>query len=374
LDPAEYVEVLKKKDISFFTGVPDSLLAIFCSYLLDNIDPNNNVIAANEGNAVAIAAGYHLSTGRYPCVYLQNSGLGNIINPLLSLTHQNIYNIPMLLMIGWRGEPGKKDEPQHMIQGEKTGPLLTAIGTNFEVLPDYIEGAIEAIESAVNHMKNRGSPYAFIVKRQIFSEYKQKTQFNNDYPLSREESISAIVEQVSEYDPIIATTGFTSRELYEMQVKHKKTVRNCFLSVGSMGHASSIALGIALEKKSRRVFCLDGDGAAIMHMGSLAVIGGEKLKNIVHIVLNNEAHESVGGQPTVGSKISFEKLGKACGYNQAFTVKTKEEIAEAVKKCTVDNGPTMIEVKCCMRTRGNLGRPKQSPKDNKKEFMEFLTL
>lgn len=374
MDPAEYVEALAKRNISFFTGVPDSLLKIFCSYLLDNVHSDNNVIAANEGNAVAIAAGYHLSTGKYPCVYLQNSGLGNIINPLLSLANQGVYSIPMLLMIGWRGEPGKKDEPQHMIQGEKTGPLLTAIGTNFEVLPDYIEGAEEAIESAINHMKNRGSPYAFIVKRQIFAEYLQKKDFKNNFPLSREECIGAIVEQVGEYDPIIATTGFTSRELYEMQMKHRKTVNNCFLSVGSMGHASSIALGVALEKRSRRVFCLDGDGSAIMHMGSIAVIGGHRVKNIVHIVLNNGAHESVGGQPTVGSKISFEKLAKACGYGQVFTVQTKEEITNAVKKCTIDNGPSMIEVKCCMKTRGNLGRPKQSPKDNKQEFMEFLTL
>lgn len=368
------MNALAKRNINFFTGVPDSLLKIFCSYLLDNVSTDNNVIAANEGNAVAIAAGYHLSTGKYPCVYLQNSGLGNIINPLLSLTHQGVYSIPMLLMIGWRGEPGKKDEPQHMIQGEKTGPLLTAIGTNFEVLPDYIEGAEEAIESAINHMKNRGSPYAFVVKRQIFGEYIQKKEFQNHYALSREEGIRAIVEEIGEYDPIVATTGFASRELYEMQMELKKTVRNSFLSVGSMGHASSIAFGIALEKKSRRVFCLDGDGAAIMHMGSIAVIGGQRIKNIVHVVLNNEAHESVGGQPTVGSKISFEKLAKACGYGQAFTVKTKEEIADAVKKCTSENGPSMIEVKCCMRTRGNLGRPKQSPKENKKEFMEFLSL
>lgn len=373
LDPSEFISALQKRNIDFFTGVPDSLLKIFCSYLLDNVDKSNNIIAANEGNALSIATGYHLSTGKYPCVYMQNSGLGNIINPLLSLAHQGVYSIPMLLMIGWRGEPGKKDEPQHMIQGERTGPLLTAAGTNFEVLPDYIEGAEQAIESAINYMKNRGGPYAFIVRRQTFAEYKQQRKFTNDYPLSREDCINAIVENAGEYDPIISTTGFASRELYELQKREKKSVRNCFLCVGSMGHASSIALGIALQKKSRKVICLDGDGAAIMHMGSLAVIGGKGVKNIIHIILNNNVHESVGGQPTVGGKISFTEIGKSCGYKQTFEVKTKEEIANALKQCTVSNGPSLLEVKCHTKTRGNLSRPKETPKMNKEEFMDFLS-
>lgn len=338
----------------------------------DTIPPCNNVIAANEGNAIGIATGYHLSTGKYPCVYLQNSGLGNIINPLLSLAHQGVYSIPMLLMIGWRGEPGKKDEPQHMIQGEKTGPLLTAAGINFEVLPDYIEGAEEAIESAVNHLKNRCSPYAFIVKRQTFGEYIQKKPYKTNFPLSREECISALMEHIGEYDPIIATTGFASRELYEMEVKAKKSTKNAFLCVGSMGHASSIALGVACQKKSRRIICLDGDGAALMHMGSLGIIGGRGIKNIVHIILNNGAHESVGGQPTVGLKVSFSGIAKACGYKQVFNCQTKEEIAAAISKCDVNNGPNMIEIRCGMNTRGDLGRPKASPKNNKKDFMEFL--
>ncbi len=373
MDPGEYVTALQRKNIDFFTGVPDSLLKIFCSYLSDNTKPCNNVIAANEGNAVAIASGYHLSTGKYPCVYLQNSGIGNIINPLLSLAHQGVYSIPMLLMIGWRGEPGKKDEPQHMIQGEKTGPLLTATGINFEVLPDYIEGAQEAIESAVNHMKNRGSPYAFIVKRQTFGEYVQKNPYKTSFPLSREECIGEIMQYIGEYDPVVATTGFASRELYELQVKAKRSTKNAFLCVGSMGHASGIALGVACQKKSRKVFCLDGDGAAIMHMGSIALIGGRKVKNMVHVILNNGAHESVGGQPTVGLNVSFTGIAKACGYTQAFEANTKEEIKAAMNKCTASNGPSLIEVKCGMNTRGNLGRPKQSPKMNKKDFMEFLT-
>ena len=372
MDPGEYVNALQKNKIDFFTGVPDSLLKIFCSYLADNVKPCSNIIAANEGNAVAIAAGYHMSTGKYPCVYLQNSGLGNIINPLLSLTHQGVYSIPMLLMIGWRGEPGKKDEPQHMIQGEKTGPLLTAAGVNFEVLPDYIEGAQEAIASAVNHMNNRKSPYAFIVKRQNFGEYIQKNPYKTNFSLSREECIAEIMNHIGEYDPIIATTGFASRELHELELKVKKSTRNSFLCVGSMGHASGIALGVASQKKSRKVICLDGDGAAIMHMGSIALIGGRRTKNMVHVLLNNGAHESVGGQPTVGLNISFTGIAKACGYAQAFEVKTKEEIAKAMSQCTATNGPTMIEVKCGMNTRGNLGRPKQSPAMNKKEFMEFL--
>lgn len=337
------------------------------------MNPTKNIIAANEGNAVAIATGYHLSSGRYPCVYMQNSGLGNIINPLLSLVNEGVYSIPMLLMIGWRGQPGKKDEPQHMVQGQVTEPMLTAAGIKFEALPDFKEGAEGAIDRAVEHMKTHKAPYAFIVRRQTFGDYKQKKVYNNDFPLSREDAIKAITEQVGDYDPIVSTTGFASRELYEMQMKHKKSVNNSFLCVGSMGHASSIALGIALQKKSRKVICFDGDGAAIMHMGSIATIGGKGAANVVHIVLNNGAHESVGGQPTVGQKISFVEIVKACGYKQAFNARTKEDIVNAMKSCSNTNGPTMIEVMCTMNTRGNLSRPKESPKVNKKQFMEFLT-
>ena len=336
------------------------------------MSPCNNIIAANEGNAVAIAAGYHMSTGKYPCVYLQNSGIGNIINPLLSLAHQGVYSIPMLLMIGWRGEPGKKDEPQHMIQGEKTAPLLTAAGINYEVLPDFMEGAASAVETAINYMKTRSSPYVFIVKRQTFGDYDQKSPFSSKFPLSREECIGSILQHIGEFDPIVATTGFASRELYELEEKVKKRAHSSFLCVGSMGHASSIALGVALQKKSRKIICLDGDGAVLMHMGAMALIGGHKARNIVHIILNNGCHESVGAQPTVGDKVSFTGIAKACGYPQTFSVQTKEEIADAMNKCTTTNGPTLIEVKCGVNTRKDLGRPKQSPKQNKKEFMQFL--
>lgn len=337
------------------------------------MDPSKNIIAANEGNAIAIATGYHLSTGRYPCVYMQNSGLGNIINPLLSLANQGVYSIPMLLMIGWRGQPGKKDEPQHMVQGANTEPMLTSTGIQFGFLPDFKEGAEEAIDKAVEYMREKKAPYAFIVRRQTFGDYVQKKTYNNDFPLSREEAIKTVIEHIGEYDPIVSTTGFASRELYELQMNSKKSAKNSFLCVGSMGHASSIALGIALQKKSRRVICLDGDGAAIMHMGSLALIGGRQVGNMVHIILNNGAHESVGGQPTVGHKISFKQIGEACGYKQTFEVKTKEEVSKAMKNCSNTNGPNLIEVKCTMNTRKNLSRPKETPKANKKQFMEFLT-
>eukprot|EP00826_Nyctotherus_ovalis_P012678 TRINITY_DN13372_c0_g3_i2.p1 TRINITY_DN13372_c0_g3~~TRINITY_DN13372_c0_g3_i2.p1 ORF type:complete len:306 (-),score=95.68 TRINITY_DN13372_c0_g3_i2:136-1053(-) len=303
---------------------------------------------------------------------MQNSGLGNAVNPLLSLVNHGVYSIPMLLMVGWRGQPGKKDEPQHMIQGQKTEPILTAAGIKFGVLPDFIEGAEEALEKAVEHMKTNKAPYAFIVKRQTFGDYKQKKIYNNDFPLSREEAIKTILEYIGEYDPIVSTTGFASRELYELQMNSKKTVKNAFLCVGSMGHASSIALGIALQKKSRKVICLDGDGAAIMHLGATALIGGRQASNVVHIVLNNGAHESVGGQPTVGQKISFTEVASACGYKQVFETKTREEISKAMKSCTSTNGPSLVEVKCTMNTRKNIGRPKESPKVNKKQFMEFL--
>lgn len=325
-----------------------------------------------QGAAIGIGAGYHMATGRFPIVYMQNSGFGNAVNPLLSLCDRNVYSIPMLLLIGWRGEPGKKDEPQHLVQGRLMGGLLADMHIHFEVLPDFLEGAQDAVRTAVHHMQTRACPYAFLVKRQCFTSYKLKSKEPNRFTVNREEALRLMLEHIGAWDVLVATTGFASRELYELRDMKEQPHHQEFLTVGSMGHASAIGVGVALVKPSRQVFILDGDGAALMHMGTIGTAGWTKCSNYKHIILNNGAHDSVGGQPTNGLNIDFCTLAKACGYKQAFTVSTAEEISKGIVKLREMTGPAMMEIKVNKGARTNLGRPKKSPKDNKREFMQFL--
>ena len=372
LPPDVFYKQLTERGFDFFTGVPDSLLKDFCGYIADTHPNDKHIIAANEGTAVSIAAGYHMATRKFPLVYLQNSGIGNTINPLLSLVHPKVYKIPMLLLIGWRGEPGKKDEPQHLVQGKVMNSLLTDVGISYEVLPDYEEGAAAALDLALFHMKNRGSPYAFLVRRQCFVKYDIKKSVNSDFPLSREQAIEHLIDKLGKYDVAVGTTGFPSRELYEMRIKKNMSIQQDFYCVGSMGHASSIAMGIALAKPSKKVYCFDGDGAFLMHMGAAAQIGARNVKNFRHILLNNGSHDSVGGQPTIGFDVSFSKVAEACGYKYVACVSTKEEIDAAFEAMDKVDGAGFLEIKLRRKTRKDLGRPKSEPKDNKDLFMQFL--
>ena len=291
--------------------------------------------------------------------------------------HKQIYSIPALLLIGWRGEPGKKDEPQHFVQGKLTDSLLTTLGISFEILPDYIEGAMEAVDSAVEYMKRRQQPFAFICKRQTFLDYEGEVNYIETYPqelLNRESGIELVMSSADEYAAVVGSTGFASREIYEYRVKNGMSGSHDFLCVGSMGHASSIATGISLAKTSRQVICIDGDGAALMHLGALTTIGQLKPKNLIHVIFNNGAHESVGGQPTAGSGVHFANIAKAVGYAQAFTVSTPEQIKQAMADCGKIHGPTLIEIRVKCDTRTDLGRPKTKPIQNKEEFIKFLTL
>jgi phosphonopyruvate decarboxylase len=363
---------LKERGFDFYTGVPDSLLKDFCGYVTDNAPPNKHIIAANEGTAVAIAAGYHMATRKFPVVYLQNSGLGNTINPLLSLVDPRVYKIPMLFLIGWRGEPGRKDEPQHLVQGAVMNGLLTDCGVKYEVLADYEEGAAACLDSALHHLTTRGSPYAFLVKRQCFYNYKILSEVKNDFPVNREEALVLTSNSIGRFDPVVASTGFISRELYEIREKQGIFHGQDFYSVGSMGHASSIAMGIALAKPSRNVYCLDGDGAAIMHMGAMAQIGGRDLPNFKHILYNNCSHDSVGGQPTVGDTTDFASLAKATGYKYVDSATTESEIITSLENIKKAHGPAFLEIKVKRQTRKDLGRPKGLPRENKEKFMGFL--
>ena len=368
----DFYNLLIKNEIDFFCGVPDSLLKYPIAYISDHAMENKNIITANEGNAIALVAGYHLATGRIGMAYMQNSGEGNAINPLASLTDKKVYSIPLLLLIGWRGEPGEKDEPQHIKQGEITKSLLDILGIPYSIMPESIEETQYIISEAVKYMKKQNSAYAIIVKEEIFEPYILINKSETSNNLSREEALRLIIDQLSSKDIIVSTTGKLSRELFEYREELKQNHNRDFLTVGSMGHCSQIALGIAISKPTRNIYCFDGDGAVIMHMGSLAIIGSQKPENFKHIIFNNGAHDSVGGQLTVGLQIDIPLIAKACGYNSVFEAKTKEETTKKINLLKTIKGPSLLEIKIRKGARQNLGRPAISPKENKKAFMDFI--
>lgn len=373
ISPEFFIENLRKNGIDFFAGVPDSLLKNICAYIADHIDSSHNIITANEGAAVGLAAGYHLATGKAGVVYMQNSGEGNTINPLASLTDKEVYNIPVLLIIGWRGRPGVHDEPQHVKQGKVTTGLLDVMGISYEVLSKEEDQAAAQIDKAADALK-RNEVYALVIEKDTFSEYKLQNIETNDLTMTREEAIQAAAKALAPTDVIVSTTGMISRELFEARAAWGQGHEKDFLTVGSMGHASQIALGIALNKKDRRVWCFDGDGATIMHMGSMAIVASKRPANYIHVVFNNGAHDSVGGQPTVGLKINLPEVAKAVGYSSVYSVSTIEELNSrlSVLSSQSNDGPVFLEVKVKKGNRKDLGRPTTTPIDNKQAFMNNL--
>ncbi len=372
LSPKIFIESLAAKGVDFFAGVPDSLLKNVCAFISDTLDDRHNIIAANEGAAVGLAAGHYLATGHIPCVYMQNSGEGNAINPLASLTDKEVYGIPVLLVIGWRGEPGVHDEPQHVKQGKITLPLLDAMGIRHEILSQDETEFRRQLDGAVRHMSETGEAFAFIVRKNTFEPYTLQRHEVNEYPLSREEAIQKVAASLSAKDVIVSTTGMISRELFEYRTAQGQGHERDFLTVGSMGHASQIALGIALEKTDRRVWCFDGDGAALMHLGSVAIIADKAPENFVHVIFNNGAHDSVGGQPTVGLKVNLAGIAKAAGYKDAVSVTTAEDLGSALKALKTMRGPVLLEVRVHRGNRKDLGRPTTTPIQNRDALMEFM--
>lgn len=367
IEVKETYEALVNSGIDMFTGVPDSLLKNICAYITDTAPREKHIIAANEGNAVGIAAGHYLATGKPALVYMQNSGLGNTVNPLLSLADEKVYSIPMVLMIGWRGEPGVHDEPQHVKQGEVTLALLDTMQIPYVILED-----IKQIPAQVALALERKAPTAIVIRKGTFGNYKLKNARTNDNPLSREEAMKLVVDHLRDSDVIVSTTGKLSRELFEYREAKQQGHGHDFLTVGSMGHSSSIALGIALEKPQKRVFCFDGDGAFIMHTGALGIVASMKPKNFFHILFNNNAHESVGGQPTIGYELDAVTMAKASGYKQAFRATTKEEMTNALQQLEQTEGPVLLELRVKIDSRDDLGRPTTTPIENKNAFMAFL--
>ena len=357
----------------FYAGVPDSQLKALCTYLMGEygIDPAHHVIAANEGNCVGLAAGYHMATGKIPVVYMQNSGEGNVVNPVASLISRDVYAIPMVFVIGWRGEPGVHDEPQHVQQGRITNELLDLLDIEHFIVE--AETTVDELREAMDRFQTtfeEGGSVAFVVRKGALS-CDSKPNYGNDYEMTREEIVEAVSAAAGD-DPIVSTTGKASRELFEIREAREEGHGKDFLTVGSMGHASSIALGIASSKPGTRVWCIDGDGAVLMHMGAMAVVGSCAPENFVHVVVNNQAHETVGGMPTVANGVSLPDVALACGYKKALSATTRDELDATLEEALDAKGPVLLEAKCAIGARADLGRPTTTPQQNKEAFMSHL--
>lgn len=372
INPKTFFNELSALGVNFYAGVPDSLLKSFCAYVTDNVAKENHVITANEGAAVGLGIGYHLSVGGIPLVYLQNSGLGNTINPIASLADEEVYSIPILLMIGWRGEPGVKDEPQHVKQGRVTLETLEVMGIPYVVIDENEAESIEKLKEITNISKQASKPCAIVVKKGAFSKYNLKESMSKRASYRREDVIKLVAKNLSEKELVVSTTGMASRELFEYRADNNLGHSADFLTVGGMGHASQIALGVAIGAKDRNVVCIDGDGAALMHMGSLAISGMSKANNFKHIVINNGAHDSVGGQPTLAFEVDLTAVAKACGYECFPRCKSLEQLQDVIQQFLQADGPLFLEVLCDIGSRSDLGRPTTSPKENKHAYMENI--
>ena len=369
IDPKVLVDALNEQGIDFYVGVPDSLLKDFCAYVDDHGKPGQHVITANEGNAVAMASGYHMATGKSAVVYLQNSGLGNTINPLTSIADKEVYQTPMLLVVGWRAEPGVKDEPQHIKQGRITPEQLALLEIPYQVVTADSDPE-ELARWSRKTLDETGSPVALLVKKGAFAGYKSQRKPATDATLQREAALDVLLSLAGDAS-IVSTTGKTSREVFELRVARNEDQRD-FLTVGGMGHTASIALGVAMGQPDKPLVCIDGDGSVLMHMGALPIIGSLQPGNFTHVLLNNTAHESVGGQPTVGDRTDFRAIALASGYKAYAVASTAEELKAAWEQLADAPRPVMLEVRITTGSRSDLGRPTSSPRENKQAFMEWL--
>lgn len=368
-----FLKQLKKLNIDTITGVPDSALKGFCNYINGKENGSfRHFVPANEGAAVGIAIGSYLASGRPACVYMQNSGLGNTVNPLTSLASEEVYGIPMLLLIGWRGQPSKKDEPQHKFMGRITLPMLKVLDISYDVVSkETTEEELKEIMVRAEKELSRNRQYAIVAAPGTFRE-TVALQYKNAYSLIREDAIREILKSLYKDDIVVSTTGKISREVYEQSNELSGGHEKCFLTVGGMGHASMIAFGIAVNRPDRRVICIEGDGALMMHMGSLAFLGKQKPENMIHICLNNEAHESVGGMPT-GATPDYWKVAKETGYDFYETIGNYEELKEKLPQILEKRGMAFVEIKVAMDSRKDLGRPVETAAENKEEFMKYIS-
>lgn len=369
----DFLESIKKLGVDTIAGVPDSTLREFCDELNLNRAGFDHYVTANEGAALGLAIGTYLSTGRPACVYMQNSGEGNIINPLASLANTDVYGIPVLFIIGWRGEPGVHDEPQHVFQGKITCKLLDVMNVRYSVIDSSTTiDEIERILAEASETFGRSEQYAIVVKKGTF-EADAKYSWDNGYSLNREEALGELLKMLPEDAAVVSTTGKISRELYERSDALYGNHDNIFMTVGGMGHASMIAFGVAVKKPDRRVICVDGDGAFLMHMGAAAFIGSNAPENFVHIVINNNAHESVGGMPTNCREVNLSEVALKIGYREAYRITDMNGLMNISDGLAHAKGPVLYEIMVALGARSDLGRPKESAADNKVMFMDYLS-
>jgi len=372
INPIVFYDHLASHGVDFFTGVPDSLLKEFCLCIDNRVSNNKHIITANEGNAIALAAGYYLAQQSLPLVYMQNSGLGNAVNPLLSLCDPDVYSIPMVIMVGWRGEPGVNDEPQHIKQGKIQIELLETMNIPYEIISGDDDQFKMKISSIVEIAKNKNRAAILLIKKGTFKKYRKKILRTVDQGMKREESLDIILENLDSNIIVVSTTGKTSREIFEIRENKSQSHQQDFLTVGSMGHCSSIALGIAIAKPDRKIVCIDGDGAMLMHMGILTTIAIIKPKNFHHILLNNEVHDSVGGQETAAKNLDLSKVVASIGSSKIFQAENSAELKNRLIDFITCDGPSFLEVKIQPGSRSDLGRPNVKPIENKESFMAFL--
>ncbi len=366
------LEQLEKMGIQTITGVPDSTLKQFCDGVQTYQGSLKHYVTANEGAAVGLAIGSYLATGKPACVYMQNSGIGNMVNPLASLANRDVYGIPMLFIVGWRGEPGMKDEPQHVFQGKITCELFETLSVPYRVIDQHTtEEEIDAVLTEAEKTLSQGDQFAVIVKKGTF-EKEVPFEWTNGNQMVREEVLGSILKGLSRETIIVSTTGKISRELYEQSQMIYGDHDNIFMTVGGMGHASMIALGIAKNRPDKKVVCIDGDGAVLMHMGALPFIAAQAPENFYHIVINNQAHESVGAMPTGCQKAEFAQIAQAAGYREAVKLTDMEAVGQIGEWVLEKTGPVFWEVPVSLEVRDDLGRPKESARENKEGFMGFL--
>ena len=372
VDQKQLFDSLQGLGVDFFTGVPDSLLNNFCLYMTKNIPDGQHVMAANEGNAVAIAAGHYLATGNIPLVYMQNSGIGNATNPLLSLTHDCVYGIPMILVIGWRGDPSISDHAQHRKQGELTPVLMKDMDIPYDIL-DSDDTVIDKFAWAVSKAREISSPVALIAKKAILTEKVKKQEYPSSKLMNREEAVAAVVDVLGSDAIYLGTTGRATREVHEQLKEHGVGEGHEFQNVGSMGHVSSVGLGLALAKPEKRIVVFDGDAAAVMHMGALATNCRYHAGNMIHIVLNNGVNESVGGQPSAGYVVNLTEIAAACGYRTpGHAVETKEELQAIIRNFVQGNMPLFIDVHVRQGIRSDMPKLNIDHKAQKEALMNNL--
>ena len=371
INPDNFIKAIKNNKLNFITGVPDSLLKNLTNRINNNF--KKHIISTNEGSAVSFAIGHYLSSKKPGIVYLQNSGLGNIINPITSLAHPKVYGIPMILIIGWRGEiKGTKqvlDEPQHKKQGEITIKQLRLLNIPFRIINQNTKNLFELINKIMKISLKKQTPVAIVVRKNTFKNLN-KIDVKNKKEFLREDVIKEILSVLNTKNTIISTTGMASRELYEIRKKNKQNTSTDFLTIGGMGHASQVASGIAMNIKNKKIICIDGDGSLLMHMGSLGI--SSQFKNLIHILINNKCHDSVGGQPTLGKSIDFSKIAKLCGYKSSILIKKKVNIKKLIGKALKSTKSSFLQINCSKGFRQNLGRPGRNMKKRKILFIKKL--